>query len=105
MKLVGAIGGVLRLTLAALPVALLMLALAGVAWALELRLPPGLPDVYCDRTRIRRVIINLWSNAALYRTGRHRRAGQARRRPRGHQRGGHRGAGRGRADQRPAVFC
>lgn len=33
--LVGAIGGVPRLTLVTLPIALLMLALAGIAWALE----------------------------------------------------------------------
>lgn len=35
---------------------------------LELRLqqPAALPDVYCDRTRIRQVILNLVSNAARY---------------------------------------
>lgn len=34
--------------------------------ALEVKLPPDLPEVYCDRTRSRQVIVNLLSNAARY---------------------------------------
>jgi signal transduction histidine kinase/CheY-like chemotaxis protein len=34
--------------------------------ALRLDLPPNLPTVYCDRNRIRQVLINLLSNAARY---------------------------------------
>ena len=34
--------------------------------ALHVRLPDSLPDVYCDRTRIRQVVLNLISNAARY---------------------------------------
>ncbi|MBN1995128.1 MAG: hybrid sensor histidine kinase/response regulator [Anaerolineae bacterium] len=34
--------------------------------SLQLTLPNGLPQVYCDRTRIRQVILNLVSNAARY---------------------------------------
>lgn len=33
---------------------------------IELDLPGNMPDVYCDRTRIRQVILNLVSNAARY---------------------------------------
>lgn len=33
---------------------------------LQTTLPPDLPEVYCDRTRIRQVIVNLLSNAARY---------------------------------------
>ena len=34
--------------------------------SLQTTLPPDLPEVYCDRTRIRQVIVNLLSNAARY---------------------------------------
>ncbi len=34
--------------------------------SLQVTLPPDLPEVYCDRTRIRQVIVNLLSNAARY---------------------------------------
>ena len=34
--------------------------------ALHVRIPATLPDVYCDQTRIRQVILNLISNAARY---------------------------------------
>lgn len=33
---------------------------------LEVQIPPDLPDVYCDRTRILQVIVNLLSNAARF---------------------------------------
>ncbi|MFC1975356.1 ATP-binding protein [Chloroflexota bacterium] len=33
---------------------------------LQVTIPDGLPQVYCDRTRIRQVILNLISNAARY---------------------------------------
>jgi signal transduction histidine kinase/CheY-like chemotaxis protein len=33
---------------------------------LELSIPNNLPDIYCDRTRIRQVILNLLSNAARF---------------------------------------
>jgi CheY-like chemotaxis protein len=33
---------------------------------LKLAIPPELPDIFCDRTRIRQVILNLLSNAARY---------------------------------------
>jgi len=36
------------------------------ALGLEVNLPQGLPEVYCDRTRIRQVILNLMSNAARF---------------------------------------
>jgi signal transduction histidine kinase/CheY-like chemotaxis protein len=34
--------------------------------ALELTLSEGIPEIYCDRTRIEQVILNLMSNAARY---------------------------------------
>ncbi len=34
--------------------------------ALQVKIPEGLPEVYCDRTRIRQVILNLMSNAARF---------------------------------------
>jgi len=34
--------------------------------SLQVMLPPDLPEIYCDRTRIRQVIVNLLSNAARY---------------------------------------
>jgi signal transduction histidine kinase/CheY-like chemotaxis protein len=33
---------------------------------LELDMPPSLPEVYCDQTRVRQVILNLLSNAARF---------------------------------------
>ena len=36
------------------------------ALGLEVNLPQDLPEVYCDRTRIRQVILNLMSNAARF---------------------------------------
>jgi signal transduction histidine kinase/CheY-like chemotaxis protein len=34
--------------------------------ALQVNIPPNLPQIYCDRTRIRQVILNLASNAARF---------------------------------------